>query len=89
MAVVRVAWAMRWGKHIAAVAKLAWACAVLLLIACQSLPARADPAPPKTCTAITSQEYAAAKKQNLLRSQFSSYVKTGRLGQRKYWYCRA
>jgi len=80
---------MRWGKHIAAVAKLAWACAVLLLIACQSLPARADSAPPKTCTAITSQEYAAAKKQNLLRSQFSSYVKTGRLGQRKYWYCRA
>jgi hypothetical protein len=80
---------MRWGKHIAAVAKLAWACAVLLMIACQSLPARADPAPPKTCTAITSQEYAAAKKQNLLRSQFSSYVRTGRLGQRKYWYCRA
>jgi len=80
---------MRRRKHIAAVAKLAWACAVLPLIACQSLPARADPAPPKTCAAISSQEYAAAKKQNLLRSQFSSYVKTGRLGQRKYWYCRA
>jgi hypothetical protein len=80
---------MKRGKHIAPVATLAGACAVLMLIAFHSLPARADPAPSKTCAAISSQEYAAAKKQNLLRSQFSSYVRTGRLGQRKYWYCRA
>jgi hypothetical protein len=80
---------MKRRKHIAPGMTLAWACAVVLLVACHALPARADPALPKTCTAITSQEYAAAKKQNLLRSQFSSYVRTGRLGQRKYWYCRA
>jgi hypothetical protein len=89
MVVVRVAWAMRWGKHIAPVAKLAWACAVLMLIACHSSPASAEPAPPKTCAAISSQEYAAAKKQKLLRSQFGSYVRTGGLGRRQYWYCHA
>jgi len=76
-------------KQIAPVATPAWACVVLMLVACLSLPARADTAPPKTCAAISYQEYAAAKKQKLLRSQFSSYVRTGRLGQRKYWYCRA
>jgi hypothetical protein len=80
---------MKRRKHIAPVVTLAWACAVLMLIACRSSPTNADPAPSKTCAAISSQEYAAAKKQNLLRSQFSSYVRTGRLGQRKYWYCRA
>jgi hypothetical protein len=80
---------MKRGKHIAPVATLAWACAVLMLIACHSSPASADPAPPKTCRAISSQEYAAAKKQKLLRSQFASYVRTGRLGSRQYWYCHS
>ena len=76
-------------KHIAPVVTLAWACAVLMLIACHSSPASADPTPPKTCAVISSQEYAAAKKQKLLRSQFGSYVRTGRLGRRQYWYCHA
>ena len=80
---------MKRPKHIARVAALAWACAVLMLIVCRSSPASADPAPPKTCAVISSQEYAAAKKQKLLRSQFASYVRTGRLGQRQYWYCRS
>ena len=80
---------MKRRNHIASVATLTRACAVLILIACHPSPASAEQAPPKTCAVISSQEYAAAKKQNLLRSQFSSYVRTGRLGQRKYWYCRA
>ena len=46
-------------------------------------------APPKTCAAISYQEYAAAKKQKLLRSQFGSYVRTGGLGRRQYWYCKS
>jgi hypothetical protein len=80
---------MKRRSHIASVATLTRACAVLMLIACHSSPASAEQAPPKTCAVISSQEYAAAKKQNLLRSQFGSYVRTGGLGRRQYWYCKA
>jgi hypothetical protein len=80
---------MKRRSHIASVATLTRACAGLMLIACHSSPAGAEQAPPKTCAVISSQEYAAAKKQNLLRSQFGSYVRTGGLGRRQYWYCKA
>jgi hypothetical protein len=80
---------MKRRKHIAPVAMLTRACTVLTLIACHWSPASAEPAPPKRCAAISSQEYAAAKKKNLLRGRFGSYVRTGRLGRRQYWYCHA
>jgi hypothetical protein len=79
---------MKWRNNITPYARLAWACAALTLIACGS-PVIAEPVPPKNCAAIAKQEYTAAKKQGLLRGRFGSYVRTGRLGQRQYWYCHS
>ncbi len=65
------------------------ACAIgFALIAVPLPPVNAKQAPPKGCVAVTKQEYDSAKKQNLLQSRFSTYVRTGRIGQRSYWYCR-
>jgi hypothetical protein len=66
-----------------------WCCAMALaLIAVPLAPVNAKQAPPKGCVAVTKQEYDSAKKQNLLQSRFSTYLRTGRLGRRSYWYCR-
>jgi hypothetical protein len=68
------------------------ACAIgFALVAIPLPPVNAKQAPPKApkgCVAVTKQEYDSAKKQNLLQSRFSTYVRTGRIGQRSYWYCR-
>jgi hypothetical protein len=63
----------------------AWACAIGFALPHASV--NAKDAPPKGCVAVTKQEYDSAKKQNLLHSRFSTYVRTGRLGRRSYWYC--
>ena len=38
--------------------------------------------------AVTKQEYDSAKKQHMLRTRFTEYVRTGLPGRRQYWYCR-
>jgi hypothetical protein len=64
------------------------ACAIGLALIAIPLPSvNAKEAPPKGCVSVTKQEYDSAKKQNLLHSRFSTYVRTGRLGRRSYWYC--
>lgn len=55
--------------------------------AAPSFAAQQPPGP--TCTAVTKQEYDSAKKQYLLQTRFSRYVRTGRVGQRQYWYCNS
>ena len=49
----------------------------------------AEQSPRTGCVAVSKQEYDSAKRQKLLRSRFSTYLRTGRLAQRQYWYCRS
>jgi hypothetical protein len=51
-------------------------------------PATAAKPPYANCAPVTRQEYNAAKKQHLLRTRFTEYVRTGLPGRRQYWYCR-
>jgi hypothetical protein len=51
-------------------------------------PANAAQPPYEGCVAVAKQEYDAAKKQHLLRTRFTQYVRTGLPGRRQYWYCR-
>lgn len=60
----------------------------LVLSALSHAPARAAKPPYANCVAVTKQEYDAAKKQHLLRTRFTEYVRTGFPGRRQYWYCR-
>lgn len=67
-----------------------WACAIgLVLIAFPSPSANAEEPPRKECVAVSKQEYQSAKRQKLLQTRFSKYVRTGRLGRRSYWYCHS
>jgi hypothetical protein len=59
------------------------------LILCQASSTRAEQGPPARCSSVSKQEYDAAKKQNLLRGRFGGYLRTGRIGERQYWYCHA
>lgn len=58
-----------------------------MLVAFLSPSVNAAEPPREGCVAVSKQEFDSAKKQNLLRSRFSTYVRTGRLGRRYYWYC--
>ena len=49
--------------------------------------ANAEQPPPKGCAPVSKSEYDSAKRQNLLRTRFTRYVRTGRLLKRYYWYC--
>lgn len=60
---------------------------MLLTFPCSSV--NAEQPPRAGCAAVSKQEYDSAKRQKLLRSRFSSYVRTGRMGQRYYWYCHS
>ena len=59
---------------------------VLGVFPCAS--ANAAKPPYEGCVAVAKQEYDAAKKQHLLRTRFTQYVRTGLPGRRQYWYCR-
>ncbi len=50
--------------------------------------ANAQQPPRKGCVSVSKGEYDGAKRQRLLRNSYGSYVRTGRLWQRRYWYCR-
>ena len=49
--------------------------------------ARAQQPPSDRCLAITKAEYDAAKREKLLQIRFGTYVRTGRIFHRHYWYC--
>lgn len=69
---------------------LAYYCAISPIAAASpALSASAKDAPYQGCVAVAKQEYDAAKKQRLLNTRFNRYVRTGRVGQRYYWYCRS
>jgi hypothetical protein len=62
--------------------------AAQLLSALPHAPASAAKPPYAGCVAVTKQEYDSAKKQHMLRTRFTEYVRTGLPGRRQYWYCR-
>ena len=65
-------------------------CALGLMLTAFPFPSvKAEQPPRMGCVAVSKQEYDSAKRQKLLRSRFSTYVRTGRLGQRHYWYCHS
>jgi hypothetical protein len=81
---------MKRRKRIVVMGGVAWSCAFgVMLIACQTSSVRAEQTPPKRCASIVKQEYDAARRQNMLRSRYGDYVRTGGIGRRKYWYCHA
>jgi hypothetical protein len=49
--------------------------------------ASVDPPPREGCRAASKIEYDSAKKRHLLRNRVGMYVRTGRIWQRRYWYC--
>ena len=81
---------MRLGNLIALIENRAYTTViVLMLIAFPSSLVNADQPPRKGCVAVSKREYSSAKKQKLLRSMmYGSYFRTGRIWQRRYWYCR-
>ncbi len=61
----------------------------LMLFTFPSSSVNAEQPPGKQCVSVSKQEYDSAKRQKLLRTRFSTYVRTGRLGRRSYWYCHS
>lgn len=61
----------------------------LMLIVFPFSSVNAEQPPWKGCVAVAKQEYDSAKRQRLLQTRFSKYVRTGRLGRRYYWYCHS
>jgi hypothetical protein len=64
-------------------------CAVMatILVLAPS-PATAVQPPSEQCRAASKIEYDSAKKQFLLRNRFGTYVRTGHVWRRHYWYCQ-
>jgi hypothetical protein len=80
---------MRRGNLIALIENRACTAVIgLMLIAFPSSLVNAEQPPRKGCVAVFKSEYRSAKKQKLLRSMYGSYFRTGRIWQRRYWYCR-
>lgn len=70
-------------------AEVARRCAVMAtILALLSTPARAVAPPSDQCRAVSKIEYDSAKKQFLLRNRFGTYVRTGQIWRRHYWYCQ-
>ena len=67
-----------------------WTCAIgLMLFAFPSSSVNAAQPPSERCVPVSKQEYDSAGSKMLLQTRFSSYERTGQLGRRHYWYCRA
>ena len=79
---------MRRGKLITLIENGACTAVIgLMLIALPSSAVNAEQPPPKGCAPVSKSEYDSAKRQKLLRSMYGSYLRTGRLWRRYYWYC--
>jgi hypothetical protein len=80
---------MRWRTPIAAIKNGAGIAVIgLMLIAFPSSLVNAEQPPHKGCVGVSKGEYQGAKTKKLLRTRFGTYVRTGRLWHRYYWYCR-
>jgi hypothetical protein len=59
----------------------------LMLIALPSSSVNAQQPPRKGCVAVSTIEYNSAKREKLLRNSNGTYVRTGRILRRYYWFC--
>ena len=59
----------------------------LMLIALPSSSVDAQQPPRKGCVAVSTIEYNSAKREKLLRNSNGTYVRTGRILRRYYWFC--
>ena len=67
-----------------------WTCAIgLMLFAFPSSSVNAAQPPSERCVPVSKQEYDSAGRKMLLQTRFSSYERTGQLGRRHSWSCRA
>jgi hypothetical protein len=81
---------MRRGKLVALIENAACTAVIgLMLIAFSSLSVNAEQPPREGCTAVDKREYNSAKREKLLRDRYGTYVRTGRLWRRYYWYCHS
>ena len=79
---------MKLGKFIALIENGACTAVIgLMLIAVPSSSVNAEQPPRKGCAAVSKHEYDSAKKEKLLRNRYGTYVRTGQLWRRYYWYC--
>jgi hypothetical protein len=78
---------MTWRKFIAVV-EISTPIAVIAFLAL-AFPtmANAQQPPRKGCYAVDKREYDSARKKNLLNIRFGTYVRTGRVLRRYYWFC--
>ena len=80
---------MRWRKPFALIKNRACIAVIgLMLIAFPSSSVSAEQPPHKGCVGVSKGAYQIAKKKKLLRNRFGTYVRTGRVWHRYYWYCR-
>ena len=63
------------------------AAAAVVAIILSSSAANAEKPPWQGCRPASKVEYESAKRQYLLRSRVGTYVKTGPIWKRSYWYC--
>jgi hypothetical protein len=80
---------MKRGNLIALIENGSLSCAIGLILIAFVSSSNAEQPPGKQCVSVSKQEYDSAKRQKLLDTRFSTYVRTGRLGRRSYWYCRS
>ncbi len=78
---------MKWQKFITLVESGASIAVIAVLVLAFPSSADAEQPPRKGCYAVDKREYDSAKKKNLLHARFGTYVRTGRLWRRYYWYC--
>jgi hypothetical protein len=77
-----------WAKFIALIETKA--CAVVMgLMLIPFLPSLATAVEPshQLCVAVTKKEYDSAKRKKLNHLSIGTYMKTGRIWRRYYWYC--
>jgi hypothetical protein len=63
------------------------AAAGAMLLALCSSSVKAEQPPFAGCRAASKIEYDSAKRDYLLRNKFGTYVRTGPIWRRYYWYC--
>ena len=80
---------MKRGKLIALIENGVFTAVIgLMLIAFPSASVNAQQPPRKGCDAVDKREYDSAKRKKLLHTRSGTYVRTGRLWRRYYWFCR-
>jgi hypothetical protein len=79
---------MKPGKFAASIGNGACIAAIALMLSASPTSSAKAEEPPWGCLAVSKTEYNAAKSKKMLRNKFGTYMRTGRIWKRSYWYCR-